>query len=132
MNPSHKIGLLLPSALIAVVSIAYVFNYMNFAVVYGEGLGQLARAESAQTPTELIEHVSAAKTLLPEHGNAGWWASEASEFKEIRLELDNIVNRAQAISDFDLGNEHHVSEMLELHAKLKNIEERIITICELC
>lgn len=118
--------------LLAVVSIAYVFNYLNFTAVYGEGLGQLARAESAQTPNEIIEYVSAAKMLLLEHGNAGLWASEANEFKEIRLELDNIVNRADAISNFDLENQHHVSEMFELHAKLKNIQERIITICELC
>lgn len=118
--------------LVATVSLVYVYDYLNLTYVYGEGLGQIVRAETAQTPSELISHVVAAKTSLPEHGSAAWWASEETNFKLIQLDLGVIISRAEAISTLSFQDELYNSEMLDLHANLRGIQEKILIGCLAC
>jgi len=114
------------------VALVYVYDYLNITLVYGEGLGQIARAETAQTPTELITHVVAAKKSLPEGGSAAWWASDETNFKQIQQDLDLVLGRAEAISALTSQNELYNSEMLDMHANLRVIQEKILIGCLAC
>jgi hypothetical protein len=100
-----------------------VQNYVDAFNPYDKALGQLARAESAQTPDEVIGYVTIAKQVLPESGSVSWWSPERGDFESIQAELDDIINRAESISSLDEGNELFNSEMLDMHARLKVIQE---------
>jgi hypothetical protein len=118
--------------LVASVCLVYVYDYLNITYVYGEGLEQIARAESAQTPSELISHVIAAKNSLPEGGSAAWWASDETNFRQIQQELNLVLGRAEAISLLTSQNERYNSEMLDMHANLRVIQEKILIGCLAC
>lgn len=121
-------------AIILAVSVAlvYVYDYLNIAYVYGEGLGLIARAETAQTPSELISYVVAAKNSLPERGSAAWGASDETNFRQIQQDLNLVISRAEAISALTAQNERYNSEMLEMHANLRLIQEKILIGCLAC
>jgi len=120
------------SVLAAIVALSgFVFyyagiNYANAFNPYGAALGQLARAESAQTPDEVIYYVKIAKGQLPEIGSVSWWSPEKGDFKTIQAELDDIISRARNVSTLELGDELFNSEMLDMHAKLKGIQETLV------
>lgn len=118
--------------LVASVSLVYVYDYLNLTYVYGEGLGQIARAESAQTPSELISYLVAARTSLPERGSAAWWASDETNFRQMQLDLAVIISRAEAISTLTSQNDLYNTEMLDMHANLRIIQEKILIGCLAC
>jgi hypothetical protein len=89
-------------------------------------LGQLARAETAQTPEEVIFHVTRAKAVLLEHGSVFWWLPEKGNFESIHAELDEMLIRAESISSLELGNDLFNSEMLDIHAELRKIQESLL------
>ena len=114
------------------VALVYVYDYLNLTYVYGEGLGQIARAESAQTPSDLISYVVAAKNSLPERGSAAWWARDETNFRQIQQDLGVVISRAEAISTLSSQNELYNTEMLNLHANLRIIQEKILIGCLAC
>jgi hypothetical protein len=124
--------LLVAIGIVVSISLVYLYDYLNVTYVFGEGLGQISRAETAQTPSELIDHLVAARNLLPESGSAAWWASDKTDFRKIQQELDFLVGRAEAISALTPQNEHYNSEMLDMHASLKLIEAKIMIGCLTC
>jgi len=94
---------------------------------YGEGAGQLARAESAQTPQEVIKYVAAAKELLPlQESASSWWSAETIDFEVMQAELDDIVRRANTISALDSEDDLFNSEMSSMHAELKDMQEKLV------
>lgn len=104
-----------------------VQNYVVYAFnPYDKALGQLARAESAQTPDEVIHYVTIAKRVLPESGSISWWSPERGDFESIQAELDDIISRAESISSLDEENELFNSEMWDMHTRLKVIQETLV------
>jgi hypothetical protein len=93
---------------------------------YGYALEHLARAETAQTPDEVIEHVMAAKTELSRVGHVPWWSTDKESFDSIQIQLDGIIARAQNISSLELGDEVFNSEMSDIHSKLRAIQESLL------
>jgi hypothetical protein len=110
-------------AFVGVSNIAYAVTYNAEVDV---AIGQLTRAESAQTPNEVIHHVTVAKAILPETGSVFWWSPEKANFESIQAELDDIISRAKSISSLDEGNEQFNSEMWNMHARLKVIQETLV------
>lgn len=110
-------------AFVGVSNIAYAVTYNAEVDV---ALGQLTRAESAQTPNEVIHHVTVAKAVLPETGSVFWWSPEKANFESIQAELDDIISRAENISSLELGNELFNSEMYDIHSRLKVIQETLV------
>jgi hypothetical protein len=118
--------------LIAIIgTFVFVFYYANpigyvgGLRVYNEAIGHLARAESAQTPDEVIEHVTVAKDLLPAMGDISSLSHDRGNFETIQAKLDDIIGRARNISSLDSGNELFISEMFAIHAELEDIQETL-------
>jgi len=109
---------------VGISNVAYALNFHSAAVDIA--LGQLTRAESAQTPDQVIRHVTVAKELLPEHGYVFWWSPDKANFESIQTELDDIVSRAENISTLKLGDELFNSEMYDMHARLRVIQETLV------
>lgn len=108
------------------VSVYLVIPWYSAVATIDSALGELARAESAQTPDEVIYHVTLAKQQLPESGSVSWWSSQKGDFKSVQTELDSIISRAMNISSLESGNELFISEMFAIHAKLQAIEETLV------
>lgn len=120
--------------IIAVLAVA-IFGFFlvwtgiqNFDIAHAFGpynavLGQLARAESAQTPDEVIHHATIAKMQLPASGPVSWWSPEKGDFKSVQAELDGIISRATSISSLEPENDRFNSEMYDVHARLGAIQE---------
>ncbi len=115
-------------AFAGVYNIAYAISYslIPHNAALDVALGQLARAESAQTSDEVIHHLTVAKAVLPERGSVFWWSPEKANFESIHGELDDIISRARNISSLDAGNEVFKSEMWDIHARLEDIQETLI------
>lgn len=93
---------------------------------YQNALGYLARAETSQTPQEVIEHVISAKSELSRVGHVSWWSTDKETFDSIQVQLHSIIIRAENISSTELGNELFNSEMLEIHSQLRSIQESLL------
>jgi hypothetical protein len=116
--------------LIAIIgTFVFVFYYANpigYLNPNNEAIGHLSRAESAQTPDEVIEHVTIAKQLLPMGGSISWWSTDKGDFETMQAELDDLIIRARNISSLELGNEIFNSEMYDIHANLGDIQETLV------
>jgi len=93
-----------------------------------EALGQLSRAESTQTPNDMINFLLITKSQLPESGPVRWWSPEKANFESIQGELDDLINRARNISSLDLGDELHNSEMYAIHKQIEAIQETLVAL----
>lgn len=93
---------------------------------YQYALGHLSRAESAQTSSEVIEHVIAAKTELSKVGHVSWWSTDKETFDSVQMQLGSIIARAENISSLELGNELFNSEISDIHAQLKAIQDSLL------
>lgn len=91
-----------------------------------EALGQLSRAESAQSPSEVIGFITTAKAQLPESGAVNWWSPEYANFEEIQAKLDEIITRAEGVSSFEVYDERYNTEMYAIHAEIEKIQETLI------
>lgn len=111
-------------AYVGVSNIAYALIPRNAEV--DVALGQLVRAETAQTPEEVLHHVTVAKAVLPERGSVFWWSPEKANFESIHAELDEIIIRTENISSLELGNDLFNSEMSDIHAELRQIQESLL------
>ena len=109
---------------VGISNVAFALNPHRSAL--DSALGQLARAESAQTPNEVTHYLTIAKAKLPNSGAVRWWSPDSADFKSIQAELDDIISRAEHISSLDPGNELFNSEMYDLHARLRVIQETLV------
>ncbi len=111
-----------------VVAIALgIWGYGNTIYPVDSALGYLARAESAQTPEELAKYVIAAKAGLPIKGNPVWsFPTPRTDFGLIQLELDNIVSRANAISNVEPHSSAYNTGMEDIHVTLDSMQQNII------
>lgn len=107
---------------------AYYLGYVRADTFnpYQYALGHLTRAESAQTPSEIIEHVVAAKTELSEVGHVSWWSTDKETFDSTQMQLGNIIARAENISSLEPGNEFFNSEMSDIHVQLRTIQDSLL------
>jgi hypothetical protein len=103
---------------------AYALNPNASAI--DSALGQLARAESAQTPSEVMQYIMIAKAELPESGSVSWWSPENINFEEIQARLDEIIIRAETISSFEIGDERYNTEMYAIHADIETIQQMLL------
>jgi hypothetical protein len=111
-------------AVVGVSNVAYALIPQNAAI--GAALGALARAGTAQTPDEVIHYVLVAKAVLPERGSIFWWSPEKVRYESIQAELDDLISRAESITSLEPGNELSISEMYEMHARLRAIQETLL------
>lgn len=101
-------------------------GYANPFNPYNAAIGQLARAETAQTPDEVSYHAAIAKGQLPESGYVSWWSTEKGDFGSIQARLDDIISRTRNISSLEPQNEVYLSEMSDMHLNLKEIQETLM------
>ncbi len=111
-------------AVVGVSNVAYALIPQNAALV--AALGALVRAETAQTPNEVIHHLLVAKAVLPERGSIFWWSPEKVHYESIQAELDDLISRAESISSLEPGNELANSDMYDMHARLRAIQETLV------
>ena len=130
----HKLTIPILAVAVAIFGLVYlVGNPVTYVAVnlsaarYDSALEQLAMAESAQTPDEVIHHITNTKEQLSDNGNIAWWSVENGSFESIQADLDDIISRARNISSLELGNEPFNSEMYAIHAEIKRIQERLLT-----
>ncbi len=111
---------------LGIPNVALALNPNRSAV--DAALGQLSRAESAQTPNQMINYLIRAKSQLPESGPVRWWSPEKANFESIQAELDDLINRARNISLLNLGDELHDSEMYAIHKQIEAIQETLVAL----
>ncbi|OLC24387.1 MAG: hypothetical protein AUJ08_05525 [Thaumarchaeota archaeon 13_1_40CM_3_50_5] len=111
---------------LGIPNVALALNPNRSAV--DAALGQLSRAESAQTPNEAINYLIRAKSQLPESGPVRSWSPEKANFESIQAELDDLINRARNISLLNLGDELHDSEMYAIHKQIEAIQETLVAL----
>lgn len=99
---------------------ANTFNPYNSALAY------MARAETAQTPNEVIEHVTMAKIELTTSGYVSWWPVTENEIKSIQDELDDLIFHANSISSLESPDDLYLSEMSYIHGRLRAIQEDLL------
>ncbi|MEP0826024.1 MAG: hypothetical protein HRF40_11110 [Nitrososphaera sp.] len=123
----RTISMLIPVVALVGFSASYI-GYVRADTFnpYQYALGHLSRAESAQTPSEVIEHVIAAKTELSKVGHVSWWSTDKETFDSIQMQLGSIVARAENISSLTPGNELFNSEISDIHAQLKTIQDSLL------
>jgi hypothetical protein len=109
---------------VGIGNIVYALNPNR--LVLDAALGQLARAESAQTPNEVVHYLIIAKARLPESGAIAWWSAEKGDFKSIQAELDDMIIRAENISSMQLGDELFNSEMYAIHGEIRMMQETLV------
>ena len=111
---------------LGIPNVGFILNPNASAI--DEALGQLSRAESAQTPNDMINFLLIAKSQLPESGSVRWWSPEKANFESIQAELDDLINRARNISLLKLGDELHDSEMHAIHKQIEAIQETLVAL----
>ena len=115
------IGLIVLGALLA--------NYGYQTTIYpiDRALGNLARAEAAQTPEELASYVIAAKRDLPKTGNPVWaFPTAKTDFGLMQAELDNVISRANSIASVEPHSSAYSTGMNDMHFTLDAMQEDIV------
>jgi hypothetical protein len=93
---------------------------------YNPAVEKPSRAESAQTPDEVVHYLTIAKGQLPESGAVHWWSSKNANFEEIQAKLDEIIIHAEGISLFDVHEERYNTELYAIHAEIEPIQETLV------
>lgn len=109
---------------VLVVGLLYLYPVTYAARASDGAIGQLSRAETAQTADGIIQHVIMAKRELPESGYVTWWSK--TDFASIQDELDVIIFRAGNITVLAPEDKQWISEMHGIHADLEAIQEKLI------
>lgn len=127
MGSSYR---LLAIAVVAFLMFGAGMAYYGYATaIYpiDMALGNLARAESAQSPVELADYVYAAKTTLPKEGNPVWsFPTHRTDFGLIQEELDRIMSRASSISSVEPHSSAYNTGMNDMHMSVDAIQENLI------
>lgn len=127
MGSSYR---LLAIAVVAFLMFGAGMAYYGYATaIYpiDMALGNLARAESASSPSELADYVSAAKTTLPKQGNPVWsFPTSRTDFGLIQEELDRIMSRANSISSVEPHSSAYNTGLTDMHMSVDAIQENLI------
>ncbi|MEO9363948.1 MAG: hypothetical protein ABI348_08620 [Nitrososphaera sp.] len=127
MASSYKAIMAGVAALIVIAAAMGIWGYGNTIYPVDRALGNLARAESAQTPEDVAKYVIAAKVDLPVKGNPVWsFPTHRTDFGLIQLDLDGIVSRATAIANVDPHSSAYNTGMEDMHVTLDSLQENII------
>jgi hypothetical protein len=127
MAASYKLMMIGVLALIVGGLAMASYGYQISIYPVDSGLGNLARAESAQTPEELANYVIAAKRELPKSGNPVWsFPTPRTDFGLMQLELDRIISRANSIANVEPHSSAYNTGMNDMHITLDAIQENII------
>ena len=103
------------------------YGYATAIYPLDRALGNLARAESSQSPVELADYVYAAKKDLPAQGNPVWsFPTHRTDFGLIQEELDRIMSRANSISSGEPNGSAYNTGMSDMHLSLDSIQENLI------
>lgn len=103
------------------------YGYANTVYPVDRALGNLARAEAAQTPYELSTYVRAAKEDLPKSGNPVWsFPTARTDFGLIQMELDRVLSRANSIASLEPHSSAYSTGMNDVHVTLAAIQEDVI------
>jgi len=103
------------------------YGYATAIYPLDRALGNLARAESSQSPVELADYVYAAKKDLPNQGNPVWsFPTHRTDFGLIQEELDRIMSRANSISSVEPNGSAYNTGMSDMHLSLDSIQENLI------
>jgi hypothetical protein len=106
--------------------IAY-YGYATSIYPIDRALGNLARAQSSQTPEELADYVYAAKKDLPKNGNPVWsFPTAKTDFGLIQLELDRVLSRANSIASVEPHSSAYNTGMEDIHLSLDSMQRDII------
>ncbi|MGI0018979.1 MAG: hypothetical protein ACREAY_00755 [Nitrososphaera sp.] len=127
MGSSYKVLAIGVVAFLAFGAGMAYYGYATAIYPIDMALGNLARAESSQTPEELASYVSEAKKTLPDYGNPVWsFSTTRTDFGLIDLELDRIISRANSIASVELHSSAYNTGMNDMHMSLAAIQENII------
>lgn len=127
MKPSQKRIVWLIFLVSVSVFVFYFFDptgYFSVHRIIDDGLSHLARAETAQTPDEVIQHVMIVKNLFPISTSVSWWSK--IDFASIQNELDTIIARTENITLLEPDNGQWISEMYGVHADIRAIEGKLL------
>lgn len=103
------------------------YGYESAIYPIDVALGNLARAESAQTPEELAAYVYEAKKTLPKHGNPVWsFPTAKTDFGLIQQDLDMILSRTSSIASVEPHSSAYSTGMRDMHESLNSIQENIV------
>ena len=100
--------------------------WYNAKLTVDYAIGKLSRAQSAQTPDEVVYYLTMTKDLLPIRGPVVWWSPEKTNFASVQADLDELIMRATSISTLKLGDELFNSEMYSMHAEIETIQETLL------
>lgn len=103
------------------------YGYENTVYPIDRALGNLARAESSQTPYELAQYVQAAKETLPKSGNPVWaFPTARTDFGLIQLQLNDILSRANSIASLEPHSSAYSTGMNDVHITLIKLQKDIV------
>lgn len=103
------------------------YGYEKTVYPVDRALGNLARAQSSQTPYELAEYVRAAKADLPKSGNPVWaFPTARTDFGQIQLQLDQILSRANSIASLEQHSSAYSTGMNDIHMTIISLERDIV------
>ncbi len=103
------------------------YGYQTAIYPIDRALGNLARAQSSQTPEELYNYITEAKKDLPKSGNPVWsFPTHRTDFGLIQAELGNIQARANSISSLEVHSSAYNTGMNDIRLSLKAIQENIM------
>lgn len=105
------------------------YGYEKTVYPIDRALGNLARAESSQTPYELADYIRAAKTDLPKSGNPVWaFPTAKTDFGLIQLQLDQILSRANSIASLEPHSSAYSTGMNDIHVTLIKLQKDIVDV----
>jgi hypothetical protein len=127
MSLTYKAIMAGVAALIVIAAAMGILGYGNTIYPIDRALGNLARAESAQTPEDVAKYVLAAKVDLPVKGNPVWsFPTPRTDFGLIQMDLDGIVSRATAVANVEPHSSAYNTGMEDMHLTLDSLQQNII------
>ncbi|MFL6483690.1 MAG: glycosyltransferase [Nitrososphaera sp.] len=109
-------------------SIAY-FGYQNTMYVLDRAVGYVARAETAQTPGQLVNYIKMTQELLPRDGNPIWlFPTPESDFEMIQANLESIVRRANSVSGMNPLSESYNIAIIDMHSSVGIMRTNLLDI----
>jgi len=107
-------------------SIAYL-GYQNTMYLLDRANGFIARAETAQTPEELVKYIQLTQKLIPSEGNPVWlFPTSKTDFALIQDNLDGIVVRANAASAMDPLSDSYNLAIRDMHVSAGTIRTNLL------
>jgi cellulose synthase/poly-beta-1,6-N-acetylglucosamine synthase-like glycosyltransferase len=126
---SKAIGIGLLFFLIISGVVGYI-GYQGTIYPLDKAIAYLERAETSQTPDDLVNFVNLAKENLPTEGNPVWpFATARTDFDSIQSELDALVLRGRLVSYLEPNTDSYNTALIDMHNSVqkisKNLEEAI-------